>query len=81
MTDDLFYDVNYWAKQLEKTTDEAELLRKKMHEIPIPDLTYEERLELRRLLTDYSVVTKLLRDRLDQPEVKKQSFYKRLFRK
>lgn len=70
------------AEQLERiVVDSADILQK-LWLIPIPELTYEERVKLRYILSEVPVVTKFVRQEADRALAEdKKTFIQRLFKK
>lgn len=83
MDDEFIHDATYWSARLDNVTNNIAPIREKLNIIPTPDLTLEEKLELKHLLEMYAVYSNLLSEAATKHRrvVPEKPFWKKLFQK
>lgn len=81
MNPDKLQSVEFWSRRLTEIADDVQAIHDKTWQIPIPELTYEERIHLRYILDEYKAVTRLLAETLAEPDPEPIPFYKKLFKR
>lgn len=84
MDDDIIWNVDYWSKRFEETSEEAApILKKAMNNLRSLDkLDPIEQYRLISILQAYASYSSLLRDDIDRHKAKPPvPFWKKLFRK
>lgn len=78
----LMHLVEYYSKNLDKTTEEAKPVLSKLYRWDFNDLTIEELYTIRRALEDYAIYSNLLKAGIDaHSPAPKNPFWKRFMKK